>query len=366
MSLMTSQSPTMADVARLAGCSTATVSRVLNGNDSVDPVLAERVRQAIAESNYVPNVAGRALRTARSDLWAILVPDVRNPFFTAVMESFESEASRLGFAVVLCNTKESLAREKDYVNHMIAQRAAGVVMAATSVERSQVQQLTASGIPVVLFDRKIKGFGGDTVFIDNVMVGQLAAEHLLEQGVHHPLIVAGPSTVSSTGDRETGFRTAYEQAGTPIPAGSTLHLDLRAQDVTARLTQALQRHQRTDGIFTANGPLTAAAFTILRDSDCRMPTDLCLVGVDDDQWTRLVTPTVSVVSQPVEALGRWAAQLLVSRSENPDGVPARITLQPSLLVRESSDRTGGGSGGIAGKVDESGEGGGVGEGRPTA
>ncbi len=329
---------TVADVAKLAGCSTATVSRVLNGVLSVDPALADRVRQAAAEANYVPNGAGRALRRARSDLWAIIVPDVQNPFFTKVMDAFESEATSHGYFVVLCNTKESLERERNYVNHMIGQRASGVVMAATSVTRSRVQQLEEAEIPLVLFDRRIKGFGGDTVFVDNVMVGQLAADHLLSQGVRRPLVITGPSTVSSTVDREAGFLAAYQAAGHPIPQNRVLRLDLLAQEVGAKLVTALKRLVGIDGVFTANGLLTAAAFTSLRDAGFGMPGDVCLVGVDDNEWTTLVTPSVTVVSQPVADLGRWAAQLLVQRSQNPDGEPARIILPPSLVVRESSRR----------------------------
>lgn len=338
MSSRMNKAATVADVAQLANCSTATVSRVLNGATTVAPELVERVHRAVEEAHYVPNGAGRTLRRAKSDLWALIVPDVQNPFFTTVMETFESEANSHGYFVVLCNTKESVDREKNYVSHMIAQRAAGVVMAATSVTRSRVQQFTDAGIPVVLFDRRIKGFTGDTVFVDNEMGGQLAAEHMLEQGVQHPIVLAGPSTVSSTVDREDGFRTTYEKAGHPIPANHILHLDLRAQDAAAKLAIALTRLSKADGVFTANGPLTAAAFTTLRDANRRMPEELCLVGVDDDQWTSLVTPSVTVVSQPVKDLGRWAAQLLVQRSQNPSAEPARITLLPSLLVRDSSRR----------------------------
>lgn len=328
---------TMADVAALAGVSTATVSRVLNGKASVDPALARRVMEVVESSNYVPNGAGRALRRSRSDLWALIVPDVKNPFFTSIMESFESAALDAGHTVVLCNTKEDLAREKAYVDQMLAQQVAGVVLAATSATSSSVTKLVSAGVPVVLFDRRVRGFDGDIVVVDNDLVGQLAAEHLIEQGVRHPFVATGPETVSSTHDREDGFLRVMGRTGLKIDPRAVLRLDLTADRAEDRLVSALEACPETDGVFAANGPLTAAVYSALRRLGRRLPDDVALVGVDDDHWTTMVSPQVSVVSQPVNELGRWAARLLEAREQR-ELDPAKIVLEPTLLVRDSSRR----------------------------
>lgn len=331
---------TIADVAKLAAVSTATVSRVLNGKPNVNAELSRRVQEAAAKANYVPNGAGRALRTQRADLWAAIIPDVKNTFFTSITESFETVASERGRVVVLCNTKESLKREQNYITQLLAQRVSGVLMAATSATQSSVRKLSDAGIPVILFDRRVRSFSGDIVTVDNTMVGQLAAEHMLEQGVRRPLVVTGPRTVSSTVDREVAFRRVTSEAGINVTDGHVLRLDLTASDADDVLRATLQDDPTIDGVFAANGPLTAAAFTTLQELGRTMPDQVVLVGVDDDHWTRMVTPQVTVVRQPVTELGRWAARLLTARSNGEDVDPARIVLEPSLQVRGSSLRTG--------------------------
>lgn len=334
---MTAQSrPTIADVARSADVSTATVSRVLNGNDKVDPDLAERVRRAVDEMHYVPNLAGRALRRAQSDLWAVIVPDARNPFFTAVLQEFETVAAVRGHSVVMCNSHENFERERHYIDEMIAQQVSGVVLAATSATRTSVRRLGAAGIPVVLFDRRIKAFSGDIVTVDNVMAGRLAAEHMLGQGVRKPFILTGPKTVSSTVDRDAGFRQAFETASLPVDPAHVLRLDLTAETAEQELAGALRKAPRIDGFFATNGPLTSSAFTSLQRLGWPMPQRVSFVGVDDEHWTRMVTPKVTLIAQPVDQLGQWAAKLLENRSTQPGDKPVRIVLEPNLIVRESS------------------------------
>lgn len=334
---MTSQPrPTIADVARTAEVSTATVSRVLNGNDKVDPGLAERVRKAIDEMHYVPNLAGRALRRAQSDMWAMIVPDARNPFFTAVLQEFETVAAAKGHSVVMCNSHETFERERHYIDEMIAQQVSGVVLAATSATRTSVRRLTAAGIPVVLFDRRIKSFSGDIVTVDNVMAGRLAGEHMLEQGVRSPFILTGPKTVSSTVDRDEGFRSAFEAAGLPVDPAHVLRLDLTAETAEQELTAALSEASLIDGLFATNGPLTSAAFACLQALRWAMPERISFVGVDDEHWTQMVTPKVTLIAQPVDQLGQWAAKLLENRSTQPDDKPVRIVLEPNLIMRDSS------------------------------
>lgn len=334
---MTAQSrPTIADVARSADVSTATVSRVLNGNDKVDPDLAERVRRAVDEMHYVPNLAGRALRRAQSDLWAVIVPDARNPFFTAVLQEFETVAAAKGHSVVMCNSHENFERERHYIDEMIAQQVSGVVLAATSATRTSVRRLGAARIPVVLFDRRIKAFSGDIVTVDNVMAGRLAAEHMLNHGVRNPFILTGPKTVSSTVDRDAGFREAFETAGAPVGPTLVLRLDLTAETAEQELSAALRKAPHIDGLFATNGPLTAAAFTCLQKLGWALPQRVSFVGVDDEHWTRMVTPRVTLIAQPIDQLGQWAAKLLENRSTQPDGKPVRIVLEPNLIVRESS------------------------------
>ncbi len=329
---------TIADVARSADVSTATVSRVLNGNERVTPELVARVQNAVEAMSYVPNHAGRALRRAKSDLWAVIIPDARNPFFTAVLHEFETVAASRGHSVVMCNAHESVERERNYIEEMIAQQVSGVVLAATSVTRTSVWRLSQAGIPLVLFDRRITEFQGDIVTVDNAAAGALAAHHMIEQKVVRPFILTGPKSASSTVDRVAGFQKVFDDANLHVPSDRILRVDVNSPTAEKELCDALAGASDIDGVFATHGPMTAVAFKCLQKLGWPSPRKLSYVGVDDEHWTRMVTPKVTVVAQPVDQLGQWAANLLETRAAEPTKKPVRVVLEPNLMIRESSLR----------------------------
>lgn len=326
------------DVAREAGVSTATVSRVLNGASTVDGDLAEAVRRAASKLGYIPNTTGRALRRQLSEIWAAIAPDTQNPFFTALVASLESVAAPRGFSVMLCNTDEQLERERRYLRTAVSQRMAGVVVSVASERESDLSPLFAANIPVIVVDRRLHGYMGDTILVDNQHAGRLAAEHLLQQGFERIACIGGPEDVSTTEDRLVGFRSALEAAGRPMPGSLVRRANLRAEGGEIALRSLLALPEPPDAVFTTNGPLTVGAFRAARALGKAIPGEIALVGVDDDQWTRMVTPMVTVIQQPVEQMGRMAGELLLARAGGATGEPHHIALSPQLLVRASSLR----------------------------
>lgn len=328
---------TIRDVARAAGVSTATVSRVLNGASTVDAGLAERVRRAAAATRYVPNTTGRALRRQVSDTWTAVVSDVQNPFFTTLVAALQSVAEDAGVSVVLCNTDEQLARERSYLRAAVAQRASGVVVAVASERDSDLSPVLNAMIPVVVVDRRLHGYGGDSVLVDNVLAGRLAAEHLLEQGYRRIACVAGPPDVSTTEDRLDGFRSALAAAGAPLAEQYTRRENLRPEGGESAMTALMSLPEPPDAVFATNGPLTVGAYLSCQERGVAVPDTVALVGVDDDQWTRIVSPRVTVVQQPVAEIGRLAGEVLAG-ARDPEREPRHHVLRPTLLVRESSTR----------------------------
>ncbi|OJV80904.1 MAG: hypothetical protein BGO37_15365 [Cellulomonas sp. 73-92] len=327
---------TIQDVARVAGVSAATVSRVLNGRSSVDADMASRVRQAVADTRYVPNSNGRALRRQVSDVWAAIVSDVQNPFFTGMVASLEAVAAQRGLSVMLCNTDEHVSRERVYIQTAIAQRMAGVVIAAASAKQSNLTPLIAAGIPVVVVDRRVDSYAGDTVFVDNYLAGRLAAEHLMQMGYHRIACIAGPSEVSTTEERLAGFRDALAKGKNPVSSSMVRRANLRPEGGEVAMRGLLASAHRPDAVFATNGPLTVGAYRAIQAEGLAMPHDIALVGTDDDQWTRMVVPGVSVIRQPVAEMGALAAELLLSRGSTSHSAPQHIVLDPELLVRASS------------------------------
>lgn len=327
---------TVVEVAQRANVSAATVSRVFNGVSTVDPDLAKRVRRAASDLSYVPNPYGRALRRQRSDIWAVIVSDLQNPFYTRLVADIESIANAQGFSVMLCASDEDLEKERRHIQVALSQQMAGVVISPSSESRTDLSALTNAGIPVVVVDRNVAGYGGASVMVDNAKVGQLAAAHLLDRGYKTPAIITSSKDVSSAHGRRRGFVEAIRRAGVEIPDSRIYPTDLRYDSGRETVLRMLEEHPEIDALFTVNGPLTAAAFTVLKGEGIMMPDRIALIGVDDDQWTAMVTPAVTVVRQPVSEVGRIAGELLGQLSGLKSLAGATVVLSPELVVRESS------------------------------
>ncbi len=333
-----SRSVTMADVAKTAGVSTATVSRVLNGLSTVDHDLAQKVTTAIEKTGYVPNRMGRALRKQRSETWAAIVPDIQNSFFTSVITQVERIALDHGFVVVLCNTDERPDRQRHYIATAVAQQMSGVVVAPTALSEFSIEPLLNAHVPVVLIDRVPDGPETDSVTVDNTMAGALAAQHLLSQGFTHPACVAGPDDVDATEDRLNGFRKVLSEAGLPLSDSRLRRVDLQADGAEIATRSLLSDPERPDAIFAVNGPLTVGAFRGIQAHGLNLPTDIGLIGTDDDEWTQMVSPAVTVIQQPIDRIGRFAGELLAARSAGSNDPAHHIVLTPTLVPRGSTVR----------------------------
>ncbi|ACQ79952.1 transcriptional regulator, LacI family [Beutenbergia cavernae DSM 12333] len=329
---------TMIDVARLAGVSTATVSRVLNGVATVDSALAERVRSAADEVRYVTNTTGRALRRQRIDTWAAVVADVENHFFTSMVAALENVAQVAGFSVMLCNSDEDVARERRYLQAAIAQRMSGVVIAVVSETDSSLQSLLDAGIPTVAVDRRVHDFAGDAILLDNVEAGRMAARHLLSQGYAAPLCIAGPRDVSTTEDRLAGFREVFAEEGVSVADSRVIRTELLGERAEGIVADQVEADPDVDAVFALNGPLTAASFRGIEAARRRIPGDVALLGVDDDHWTRMVNPRVSVVAQPVDRIGQLAGEVLAARTRGEERDAEHVLLAPELRIRASTSR----------------------------
>lgn len=326
---------TIRDVAKHAQVSVATVSRVLNGVPSVRSESVHRVMEAVSALQYVPNLSARDFRRQSSRGWAVIVPDIQNSFFTKLVAALEEEALRAGLHIMLCNSNEDLERERTYIEAAVSDRVAGVVIAVVSAQLSSVEQLDKAGIPVVLVDRRLKGFTGVMIGCNNVAAGRSAAIHLLAQGVRKPLLLGGPADVPTTEDRLQGFLDEMNRNGITVGDDQVLRYNLIGADSVTAMTRDFARLQSFDAVFAANGTLTASAYRALQVAKQQVPAEVKLVGVDDDQWTKFVHPSISVVEQPVYDMGIVAGQVLTGKLP-PSNEHNTILLEPRLIVRESS------------------------------
>ena len=322
------------DVAKHAGLSVASVSRVLSGLPGVSEVTRRRVMASVEVLGYRPNLAARRLRSQRTDTLGLIVSDIRNPYFTEVSRAVEDVAYANGMRVMLCNADEDPEKENFYLEMMRDENVAGVILSPTLPRLAHYRQSDFS-FPVVLVDRCESDTDADAVVLDNVDAAQRLVRHLVDGGHRHIVFFYGAA--SATGrQRLQGYQEALATAGLSPVASA---LKPTTDEAFAAMRHFLHGHrQLPDAIVASSGLILLGLVQALREADLRFPEDVALAGFDDMPWTRVVTPGITVMAQPTYDIGRSAIELLLARIAQPEQAVRRIVLRGELLVRGSSGR----------------------------
>jgi LacI family transcriptional regulator len=327
------------EVAQRAGVSLGTVSNVLNRPDIVSPQTRKRVLEAIEELGFVRNDSARQLRAGRSRTVAIVVLDVSNPFFTDVVRGAEAIVEGAGGMVVVCNSGGDSAREHRHLDVLEEQRVQGILVTPVSDgKQPRLDRMAKRGIPVVLVDRGAGLANQCSVAVDDVLGGQIAAQHLAERGHKRIAFVGGPTSLRQVSDRLAGAQAALAEQGLPAPlVVETPMLSVSAGRQAADEIVALPLSRRPTAIFCANDLVALGVLQALTAHGLRVPDDVALVGYDDIEFAAGAAVPLSSVRQPREQLGRTAAQLLLEESTDGEHHEHRhVVFQPELAVRQSS------------------------------
>jgi len=324
--------PSIKDVAKTAGVSTATVSRVLANTSKVKNATRTRVLEAIEQLDYRPNLIARSLRAQKSTKIGLVVSDIRNPFFTAISRAVEDAAYEKGYSVLLCNTDENPEKEELYLNLLHDENVAGIIFSPTKKFGSNLKSYNST-IPFVAIDRYLEGKEMDMVLLDNVTAGYELTLHLIQNGYRNFVGLFG--NASTTGpERRRGFQKALED--NHLSPVAIRVLEPRIKQGYETTMSLLSADQKPDAIFTSNSLLTAGAFQAVRDSKLSVPRDVALVGFDETTWGALVDPPITIIAQPTEEIGRTATELLFQRIAEPERLPKTVILKGKLLTRGSS------------------------------
>jgi LacI family transcriptional regulator len=327
---------TIVDVARAAGVSTATVSRVLNNHPQVDPRLAANVLQVIKDLGYRPSRVARTLRTRQNRVWALIISDVRTgPFFADVVRGVEDIAYGAGYSLFLCNTDEDAAKEASYIELAVAENVGGVIL-TPSGPRTDLSPLVNFGVPVVLADRTLPSQSADSVIVDNVSGAYQAVNHLVAGGYKRIACVTGPLGTTTGSRRYVGYCKAIEEGGLTVDDTLVRVADFREPGGRLAMKELLEQRERPDAVFVANHLMTIGALQAIVEAKMTIPTDIAIVSFDDMSWSTLLRPTLTAVAQPAYDLGVESARLLLSRLEGYSGAARMVTLSPTLHVRGSS------------------------------
>lgn len=328
---------TIADVARQAGVSKATVSRFLNHRDTLlSPEIASRVEAAVKALTYTPSPMAQALKRGRSRLIGLVVADITNPYSVAVLRGAEQACREVGYLIMLFNLGNESERESVGLRTLSSYRVEGFILNTMGHDTGAVLETARQGKPIVLVDRWHEGLDVDFVSLDNRQAIELCAGHLVDAGYRDLLLVTEPTgAVSSRVERTQAFDAFIARQGAFV-SGS--HFESRAEDPEA-LVHALQAlHQGADAmpaILSGNGVVTLRIVAAVAQLGWRLGEDIGLVGIDDTQWAPYIGPGISAVSQPTNEIGRLAAECLMERLGGLD-VPARKIYLPGVLQSRGS------------------------------
>ncbi|MBB5137916.1 DNA-binding LacI/PurR family transcriptional regulator [Thermocatellispora tengchongensis] len=340
-------SPTLEDVARAAGVSRATVSRVINGIRNVDPAIQETVRRAIAATGYVPNRAARSLVTRRTGTVALVVSGAgggsqddpfpsqvfTDPFFGRVAGGIVGFLRPRGIHPVLmfAETAETRAQVLTYLRQGDAD---GALLVSTHAEDPLPALLAEAKLPAVLFARPARAIPISYVDVDHRAGAKLAADHLVAQGRRRIATISGPLDVPASQARLAGFQDAMAAHGHPyIPCaegGFTYHSG------EAAMERLLAEHPDLDGVFVANDLMAQGALLVLRHHGRAVPGDVAVVGFDDSSAATACRPPLTTVRHPVEDMAAEMARLLLEHIDQPGRPPTSVIFEPALVVRASA------------------------------
>lgn len=327
---------TISDVAKRAGVSPVTVSRVINRVGNVNAATQQRVEQAIAELGYVPSGVAQSLRSKRTRSLALIVPDIQNAFWTTVARGVEDAAQSRGYSVFLCNTDENPAKQQRYLDVVISQRVDGVIIAPYGSQADDLARLRDRNVPTVVIDRHIEGWEVDSVSGDSLSGARALVSHLIGLGHRRIAMLAGPASTATATDRVAGYRIALAEAGIPEDPRLIWYGEYKALSGERMMAQALDAGGNPTAVFAANNAIAMGVIDELERRGLRIPHDIALVSFDDLPNTSRLFPFLTVAVQPAYEIGANAAQLLLSRLDADVPLqPRHVVLPTRLIIRYS-------------------------------
>jgi LacI family kdg operon repressor len=333
---------TIADVARAAGVSKATVSRFLNHRDTLlTPEIAARVEKAVAALGYLPSPMAQALKRGRSRLIGLVVADIANPFSVAVLRGAEKAAQQAGYLVMLFNLGNASEREREAIEALASYQVEGFILNTLGADPSAAREVARHGKPAVLVDRRQAGMRADFVSLDNADAVRQAAMHLQQAGWRELLYVTEPvAGVSSRGERVAAFEAEMAAAAKGTGGRVAQVDDPAALDEQLR---ALKRRagRRPAAVVAGNALVTLRVAAAVERLGWRFGRDLGFVGFDETEWAPLIGPGLTTIEQPTDDLGRSAMSCLLERLQGRDFPPRQILMTGRLVARGSSRPPGG-------------------------
>jgi DNA-binding LacI/PurR family transcriptional regulator len=327
----------MKQIAKIAGVSLGTVSHVLNGSAAVREPLRKRVMDAVDALGYQPNQLARGLRRDKTNMIGMIIPDVTNPFFPAVVRGAEDVAFANGYRLVLCNTDNDHSKEIVHLNELRTYLPSGLIVIPSNFSdlTAQAKSYQKAGTAVVCVDRLPRDWAGDTVTADNENGAYLAINYVLSQGHKQLAVIMGPKHLTNAQDRLKGFSRALHEKKIHVGPEYIQEASFDQQGGYSKTMMLLRMTPRPTLIFAGNDMIAFGALLAFRETGVRCPEDISLIGFDDLDLAQMTSPPLSSVSQSGYEMGTAAAGILIDRVRGDHGPPKHVVLETTLKIRSS-------------------------------
>ncbi len=332
--------PNIREVARVAGVSFATVSRVLNHPEKVSPATRDRIGRVIKELDFSPNVLARGLNLKRTNTIALIIPDLQNPLYTEIARGVETVAHQKGYNLLLCHTEKDPDKERSYVGMLAEKKIDGVILAYTVLSPEDFREIRKHRIRVLLFGLNILQEGISSVYSDFRQGARLAVSHLVSLGYRRIAYIRGPDRHTENQDKTLGYTAALREAGLKVSEDLIIRGDDDIDSGYLAALKLLRLTPRPDAVFAGNDLMAIGALDAFRTEGIRVPDDISLIGYDNIRMASLVEPKLTTVSWPVHKMGLIAARIIINEIESGRDEPdaQNIFLKPKLKIRRSCGR----------------------------
>lgn len=326
----------MLDVAATARVSVATVSAFVNGTAPVSTELRGRIEHAIQSIGYKRNAIARSLKIGTTKTVGLVIADITNPFFTDVTSVIQDVLHRSGYAVILCCTDEDPVLQDEQISLLLDRMVDGLIIAPAGDDHALERSLAKTDIPTVLIDRICNGIDADAVVLDNQRAVHDAINYLIGLGHRRIGYISGSPDTWTGRSRLAGYKAALEAAGIPLTDELIRFGNSRERDAYNAAMQLLVQPERPSALFSANNLMVIGVMRAIRDMGLRCPDDISVSSFDDFPWADVFQPNLTVIAQPVHAIGEQAAQLILERIAGRNEQPSRqIVLAGRLMIRAS-------------------------------
>lgn len=333
--IMSNKRVLLSDVAALAGLSKATVSRYLNKSIVLPPETVSRIQSAIRQLDYRGNSLARRLSKGGSETLGLVLPDITNPFFAELADAAEEAASRQGYSLVLCITRNNPDKECQFIRWLDTCQVEGLLFTTNRPDNGLLYKEIQRHQRIVLLDEDIPGSCVPKVFADNVQGGRLATQQLITAGHRDIAFVGGPDALMSVRERFKGFQQAICEAGLHCPPEWVIYGSYQRDFGAKALRQLFNHPLRPTAIFAASDFLVLGILDGLRELNLQAPEALSLVGFDDANYADFTQPRISTIRQPAREMGRTAVKIMMQLLDGHQPAQQETRLPVEWIARDS-------------------------------